>query len=76
MPNKSGGWSAATYQDVINSGDNGPAVKAGNVQNSLLAQKMLGTQTDGMIMPPGGMLPKETLQIILDWIAAGAPNTR
>jgi len=72
--NKSGGWSAATYQDVINSGDHGPVVKAGDVQNSLLAQKMLGTQTDGMIMPPGGMLPKETLQIILDWIAAGAPD--
>jgi mono/diheme cytochrome c family protein len=71
---KAGGWSAATYKDVIGSGDHGPAVKPGDAKTSLLAQKILGTQTDGGIMPPGGMLPKETLQIILDWIAGGAPD--
>jgi mono/diheme cytochrome c family protein len=71
---KAGGWSAATYTDVVNSGDHGPTVKPGDPANSLLAQKMLGTQNDGGVMPPGGMLPKEALQIVLDWIAAGAPN--
>jgi mono/diheme cytochrome c family protein len=69
---KAGGWSAATYEAVIGSGDNGPAVKPGDAQASLLAQKMLGTQTDGGIMPPGGLLPQETLQIIIDWINGGA----
>jgi len=71
---KAGGWSADTYQDVVTSGDNGPAVKSGDAANSLLAQKMLGTQSEGGIMPPGGMLPQETLQIITDWINAGAPD--
>jgi len=71
---KSGGWSAATVQDVVNSGDHGPAVKPGDATNSLLARKLLGTQAEGSIMPPGGMLPKETVQVILDWITAGAPD--
>ena len=69
-----GGWDATSYQSVINSGDNGPTVIPGDPQNSLLAQKLLGTQTVGTIMPPGGKLSDELIQIIIIWITAGAPE--
>jgi len=69
-----GGWDGTTYESVINSGDNGPAVIPGDVENSLLAQKILGTYQDGTIMPPGGKMPEAENQLILDWIAAGAPD--
>jgi len=69
-----GGWDAASYDSVINSGDNGPAVIPGDAENSLLAQKILGTHNIGSIMPPGGKLPDEEIRIILDWIDAGAPE--
>ncbi|HET7009546.1 MAG TPA: c-type cytochrome [Anaerolineales bacterium] len=69
-----GGWDASTYDRVINSGSHGPAVVPGNVDASLLADKLLGTHTQGTIMPPGGALPFEEIETILNWIAAGAPN--
>ncbi len=67
-----GGWDAASYETVINSGDNGPAVIPGDAENSLLVQKLLGTQEIGGIMPPGGPLPDEDIQLVIDWIDAGA----
>ena len=69
-----GGWDASTYESVINSGVNGPAVVPGDPEASPLAQKLLGTQTLGGIMPPSGALPDELIQVILEWIAAGARN--
>ena len=70
----SGGWIATNYDDVINSGDNGPVVVPGDVDNSLLAQKILGTQEVGNMMPPTKPMPEGTIQAFLDWIAAGAPD--
>ncbi len=69
-----GGWDAATYDSVINSGDNGPAVIPGDVENSLLAQKLQDRQEEGDKMPPVLNLSAKKIQVILDWIAAGAPN--
>ncbi len=69
-----GGWDGTTYQQAINSGDNGPAVVPGNADASLLFHKLLGTQTIGDIMPPQGPLPDNELLIIVDWITAGAPE--
>jgi mono/diheme cytochrome c family protein len=69
-----GGWDASTYELVINSGINGPAVTPGDAENSLLAQKMLGTHTQGQIMPPSGQLPDDVIDVIVNWIAAGAPD--
>lgn len=67
-----GGWDGTSYEAVINTGNNAPVVIPGDPENSLLAQKLLGTQTEGAIMPPAGKLPDAEIQIILDWIAAGA----
>ena len=70
-----GGWDSSSYDAAVQSGDNGPVVIPGDADNSLLAKKLLGTQTQGTIMPPGGSLSKDEIQIILDWIAAGAPES-
>jgi mono/diheme cytochrome c family protein len=67
-----GGWDASSYESVTATGNNGPVVIAGDVENSLLAQFLQGT--DGKFMPPQGSLPQEEIQAILDWIAAGAKN--
>lgn len=69
-----GGWDASSYDSVINSGNNGPAVIPGDAENSLLAQKILGTHTLGAIMPPNGKLPDDETNIIVIWIDAGAPE--
>jgi mono/diheme cytochrome c family protein len=69
-----GGWDSLSYQAVMTTGDHAPVIIPGDVANSLLAQKLQGTASFGGIMPPGGKLPEATIQLILDWIAAGAPE--
>jgi mono/diheme cytochrome c family protein len=69
-----GGWDSSTYQTVMNTGNNAPVVIPGNAEGSLLAQKLLGTQSAGTFMPPSGKLPDSMIQPILDWINAGALN--
>jgi hypothetical protein len=58
----------------METGDNAPVVIPGDASESLLAQKMLGTHTQGQIMPPGGLLPDAQVQLVIDWINAGAPD--
>jgi mono/diheme cytochrome c family protein len=70
----SGGWLATSYDEVINSGENGPVVILGDADNSLLVQKLLGTQEIGGKMPPTQDLPEDLVQKVIDWINAGAPN--
>jgi cytochrome c553 len=67
-----GGWDASTYEAVMESGNNAPVVIPGDAENSLLAQKMLGQQTIGNIMPPDGLLSIDVIQVIIDWIDQGA----
>jgi mono/diheme cytochrome c family protein len=67
-----GGWDASSYTSLMTSGIHAPVVIAGDAANSLLAQKLLGTQTFGVIMPPAGKLSDIEIQIIINWINAGA----
>lgn len=67
-----GGWSAADHSSVVNSGDSGPAVIPGDPDASILAQKLLDTQTFGTRMPPSRALDPSDIEIVLAWIAAGA----
>ncbi|OGO33723.1 MAG: hypothetical protein A2Z16_00485 [Chloroflexi bacterium RBG_16_54_18] len=69
-----GGWDGSTYESAMTSGDHAPVIVPGDEASSLLAQKILGTHSEGSIMPPSGRLPDEIIQIILDWIAMGAPE--
>lgn len=67
-----GGWDASSYEAVMTTGNNAPVVIPGDSEGSLLAQKLLGTHTEGAIMPPSGKLADGEIQIIVDWIDAGA----
>ena len=67
-----GGWDASSYTTVIGTGNNAPVIIPGDPENSFLAQKMIGTQSIGNIMPPSELLPEDEIQIILDWIEEGA----
>ncbi len=69
-----GGWDGTSYEEVMNSGDHGPTVIPGDPEGSLLAQKLLGTHREGLIMPPAGKLADHQIQMVLDWIEAGAPE--
>jgi menaquinol-cytochrome c reductase cytochrome b/c subunit len=67
-----GGWTATSYSSVMTSGDGGPVVIPGDAVNSLLVQKLKGTQQNGSVMPPTGKLSDAQIQVIIDWINAGA----
>jgi cytochrome c5 len=67
-----GAFDASSYEAVMKGNDDGPVVVAGDVTKSLLAQVLQGA--NGKFMPPAGALPKEDIQVILDWIAAGAKD--
>lgn len=69
-----GNWNAATYEEIMTTGDNAPVIIPGDVENSLLAQKIQDIQEEGKKMPPLRSLPDDEIQLILDWIAAGASN--
>jgi mono/diheme cytochrome c family protein len=67
-----GGWTASSYASIMTTGTHGPVVKPGDATNSLLVQKLQGTQPTGSLMPPTGKLSDAEIQIIIDWINAGA----
>lgn len=69
-----GGWDGTSYDAVMTTGDNAPTVIASDAENSILAQKIIGEQTYGSIMPPAGKMTNSEIQLILDWISAGAPD--
>ena len=68
----SGGWDGTSYESAMSTGDHAPVIIAEDVKNSLLAQKLLGTQSQGALMPPFGALAEKEIQTILDWINGGA----
>ncbi len=69
-----GGWTGTSYEEALNTGQGGPTIIPGDPDNSRLVQTMIDTHPDGVIMPPAGLLPDDTVQIIIDWVAAGAPE--
>jgi mono/diheme cytochrome c family protein len=59
-----------TYEEIMAGSDNGPVIVPGDIANSLLVELVASQE-----MPKRG--PKLTppqVQIIADWVAAGAPN--
>jgi mono/diheme cytochrome c family protein len=69
---KLGGWDLTSYETVMTTGENAPVVVAGDVDDSLLAELLQGT--NGKTMPPQGGMSEPDIKIILDWIAAGAQD--
>ena len=64
-----GGWTASSYTSVMTTGAHTPVLIPGDAINSLLVQKLQGTQS---LMPPSGKLSDVEIQTIIDWINAGA----
>ena len=68
-----------SYENMLNGGDNGPNVIAGDMNSNLL-QGIQGTEIDGVtglihVMPPNGKLIKdEYIDIFLRWVEAGMPE--
>src|SRR5690242_3794278 len=68
---RSGGLSLAAYDDVLNGGRSGPAVKPGNSAGSLIVKRITGA--DATRMPLGQpALTHEEIGIITAWIDQGA----
>ena len=65
----------ATYSGVMSGGWSGPAIIAGDYQNSLLYQRIIQpTGTDGS-MPPNDPLSQAQIDLIALWIEEGAGNS-
>jgi mono/diheme cytochrome c family protein len=67
----SGGLRLDSYQNVMQGGEQGPAIIAGNPRASLLFQKIL--RRDQPAMPPRKRLTRRDLERIRTWIEGGAP---
>jgi len=62
------GLDLTSYQTALAGGQSGPAIIPGDPQASLLVQKQSGAQ------PHFGQLTPEELDLVVNWIAAGAPE--
>ena len=62
------GLNITTYDALISGGISGPAVKVGDPDNSLVTQKQNESE------PHFVQLTTDEIQIMIDWIAAGAPE--
>ena len=69
-----GDWSMESYETVMTSGENAPNIIPGDPDKSLLAQKLQNTQEIGKQMPLKELLPQDQIDLILEWIRAGAPD--
>jgi hypothetical protein len=68
---RSGGLSLATYQDVLNGGRSGAAVKPGNSGGSLIVQRITGPAAARMPLRGQPLTPAE-IGVITTWIDQGA----
>jgi mono/diheme cytochrome c family protein len=67
-----GGWDGSSYETVMTTGDTSPEIIPGDADNSFLVQLLL--ETNGVLMPPTGRLSQEEIDIIVNWINAGAED--
>jgi mono/diheme cytochrome c family protein len=70
-----GGWTGTTYEDAMTTGNGGPTIIPGDPDNSRLVQTLIGTHPDGIVMPPSVTMSPADIQKIVDWVAAGAPES-
>ncbi len=68
-----GGLVLDSQPGMLEGGDSGPAIIAGNASESLLIEAI---RYQSLEMPPKGKLDAATIQAFEDWIAAGAADPR
>lgn len=66
-----GGWDSSSYDSIMTTGQNGPVIIPGDASSSLLVKKITGVEA---LMPPSGKMQDSLIQLIIDWINAGALN--
>ncbi len=71
---RKGGLSLATYEDALDGGRNGPAIRPGNSRNSLLIHRVLG-QVEPQMPKDEPPLTAAELAIVRSWIDQGARAT-
>jgi mono/diheme cytochrome c family protein len=59
-----------TYESLMAGSQNGPVIVAGDAKHSLLVQKI----SSGEMPKRGPKLTPAQVQVIIEWIDAGAPN--
>ena len=59
-----------SYEDLLAGSENGPVILPGNAHDSLLVKKILA----GEMPKRGPKLTPAQVQMIMDWIEAGAPR--
>ena len=69
-----------TYNDILTTGDNGPSVVAGDVENSKLMMVIqgitfMGDEGEVGQMPPNKLLNSDIVDVFRRWIQAGMPET-
>lgn len=67
------GLSLTSYDGLMKGTGQGPAVTPGDATGSLLVQVITATNGKPQ-MPPKNPLPQDQIQLIEDWIIAGAKN--
>ncbi len=65
-----GGWDSSTYKSATTSGTAKSAIVPGDADKSPIIELLM--DTNGVLMPPTGTLSDEEIQIIRNWIIAGA----
>jgi hypothetical protein len=56
-----------TLEEILRGGDSGPAIKQGDVQESLLL-KAIRYEIEDVQMPPSGKLDAEDIQTLENWV--------
>jgi hypothetical protein len=72
---RKGGLSLATYEDALEGGRNGPAIRPGNSTNSLLIHRVTGVVEPQMPKDEDPLSATE-LALVRQWIDQGARETR
>ena len=72
---KNNNYLMGNYDEVMNSGDNAPNVKPGDLSCNMIRMLNREEIDAGGPMPPTKALKPEVLDIFTRWVAAGAPNT-
>lgn len=67
------GLNLTSYDGLMKGTNEGPVVKAGDPEGSLIIQALTGTGS-AKAMPPGRKLSDADIKTISDWIKAGAKN--
>lgn len=62
-----------SLDDILKGGDSGPAVKAGDVEESLLL-KAIRYQIEDKQMPPSGKLDDDDIKLVEEWVKALRKN--